>query len=49
MIGGEKMKVFKKEYTAPEVIALLCERDIITYSETEEWEGPIIVAAEEDN
>lgn len=42
------MKMTKKEiYFSPEVLIVLCERDVITYSETEEWEGPIIQAGEE--
>ncbi len=34
----------KKEYFAPEVKVMLIVADIITYSETEEWEGPVISA-----
>lgn len=42
------MKMTKKDiYFSPEVLIVACERDIITYSETEEWEGPIIQAGEE--
>lgn len=36
----------KKEYFAPEVKVMLIRADIITYSETEEWEGPIISAGQ---
>ena len=39
----------KKNYITPEVLAILTSCDIITYSETEEWQGPMIQAAEEDN
>ena len=40
----------KKEYFAPEVKITYISLDIITYSETEEWEGPIVGAGngEED-
>ena len=34
----------KKEYFAPEIKITYVSLDIITYSETEEWEGPIISA-----
>ena len=34
----------KKEYFAPEVKMMLVDVDIITYSETDEWEGPVIQA-----
>ena len=34
----------KKEYFAPEVKITYISLDIITYSETEEWEGPIVGA-----
>ena len=33
-----------KKYFPPEILTLYVDRDIITYSETEEWEGPIIGA-----
>ena len=39
----------KKEYFAPEIKVMLISADIITYSETEEWEGPVIKAGEEDD
>ena len=39
----------KKEYLAPEVRIIYVALDIITYSETEEWEGPVIKAGEDDN
>ena len=32
----------KKEYFAPEIKITYVSLDIITYSETEEWEGPIV-------
>ena len=32
----------KENYFSPEILSVLVECDIITYSETEEWEGPII-------
>ena len=40
----------KKNYYAPEVKITYVSADIITYSETEEWDGPIIGAGldEED-
>ena len=38
----------KKNYYAPEVKITYVSADIITYSETEEWEGPIIQAAEDE-
>ena len=34
----------KKNYSAPEINFLYVDADIITYSETEEWDGPIIEA-----
>ena len=34
----------KKEYIAPEVKITYVSLDIITYSETLEWEGPVIQA-----
>jgi hypothetical protein len=39
----------KKEYFAPEIDVMLIEADIITYSETEEWEGPVIKAGMNDS
>lgn len=39
----------KKNYYAPEIKITYVDADIITYSETEEWEGPIIKAAEDEN
>ena len=41
----------KKEYLAPEIDVMLIVADIITYSETEEWDGPIVgkVKADEDD
>ena len=38
----------KKNYYAPEVKITYVDADIITYSETEEWEGPILKAADEN-
>ena len=38
----------KKEYLSPEIKLTLVSRDIITYSETEEWEGPMIKSGLED-
>lgn len=34
----------KNEYLSPEIILTKVSRDIITYSEEEEWDGPIIKA-----
>ena len=34
----------KKKYFSPEILTLRVDCDIITYSETEEWDGPIIEA-----
>ncbi len=34
----------KKTYSAPDVAVLYVSIDVITYSETEEWEGPAINA-----
>ena len=42
------VKNMKKEYFAPEVKITYVSLDIITYSETEEWEGPIIKAGQDD-
>lgn len=39
----------KKEYLSPKIILTEVSRDIITYSETLEWEGPIIKAGLEEN
>ena len=39
----------KKEYLSPEIKLTLVSRDIITYSETEEWEGPVINAGQNDD
>ena len=39
----------KKEYFAPEIKITYVSLDIITYSETVEWEGPIIGAGLPDN
>ena len=36
-------------YHSPEVLLMKIEADIITYSETEEWEGPIIQAGQDDS
>ena len=38
----------KKEYFAPEIKITYVSLDIITYSETEEWEGPIIKAGQDE-
>lgn len=38
----------KKEYLSPEIKIAYVSCDIITYSETEEWEGPVIQAGIED-
>ena len=34
----------KKKYFSPEILTLRVDCDIITYSETEEWNGPVIEA-----
>ena len=39
----------KKEYFAPEIEVMLVNVDIITYSETEEWEGPVVQAGMNDS
>lgn len=39
----------KKEYLSPKIILTEVSRDIITYSETVEWEGPIIQAGLKEN
>ena len=36
----------KKMYFSPEIKTVLVVCDVITYSETEEWEGPVIKAGE---
>ncbi len=36
----------KNKYFAPEIKITYVDADIITYSETEEWDGPIIEAAD---
>ena len=38
----------KKEYVSPSIILTYVSCDIITYSETEEWNGPIIEAGNQD-
>ena len=38
----------KNFYTSPELELVLVVRDIITYSETEEWEGPVMQAGHEN-
>lgn len=38
----------KKKYYAPEIKITSISVDIITYSETEEWEGPVISAGHND-
>ena len=38
----------KKKYYAPEIKITHVSVDIITYSETEEWEGPVIGAGHND-
>lgn len=38
----------KKNYYAPEVKITYVDADIITYSETEEWDGPMISAGNAD-
>ena len=38
----------KEKYFAPEVKIMYVDADIITYSETEEWDGPLLGAAEDD-
>ena len=38
----------KKNYYTPEVKITYVSADIITYSETEEWDGPIIGAGLDD-
>ena len=37
----------KKEYFAPEIKVMLIQTDIITYSETDEWAGPVIQAGQD--
>lgn len=37
----------KEQYLAPFIDVIRIHSDIITYSETEEWEGPILEAAED--
>ncbi len=37
----------KKEYVLPEIRVEYIEEDILTLSENEKWEGPVIDAAEE--
>ena len=39
----------KEKYFSPKILTLYVDCDIITYSETEEWEGPIIEAAHGDD
>ena len=39
----------KKEYLSPKIAATYVFCDVITYSETEEWEGPMIEAANDEN
>ena len=38
----------KKEYLSPTIDITIISRDIITYSETEEWDGPVINAGQDD-
>ncbi len=38
----------KKEYLAPEIEIMYISADIITFSEEEEWTGPVIGANNED-
>lgn len=38
----------KKEYFAPEIEVMLIVADIITYSETEEWDGPLVKPGEQN-
>ena len=39
----------KKNYISPEIETFKIACDIITFSETEEWEGPVIAAGEPEN
>ena len=49
-IMNRRRIIMKKElYKSPELELVFVERDIITYSETEEWEGPIIQAGLKDD
>ena len=38
----------KEKYYSPEIKVAYISADIITYSETEEWEGPIISAGQDE-
>lgn len=38
----------KEKYCSPEIKVTHISVDIITYSETEEWEGPIISAGHDE-
>ena len=38
----------KKEYLSPKIDLTVISCDIITYSETEEWEGPVISAGQNE-
>ena len=38
----------KERYLTPEIKITYISKDIITYSETAEWEGPIIKAGKPD-
>ena len=38
----------KKEYLSPQINLIVVTCDIITYSETDEWEGPVIQAGQND-
>ena len=39
----------KERYLTPEIKITYISKDIITYSETEEWEGPIIKAVQSED
>ena len=38
-----------RKYESPIIQLLMTDLDIITYSETEEWEGPVISAGLDDS
>ena len=48
-LSDRRLTMEKKNYISPEIETFKIACDIITFSETEEWEGPVIAAGEPEN
>ncbi len=38
----------KKMYLSPDMVVMYVEKDVITYSEEDEWNGPVVDAGNEE-